>query len=176
MKEDNIDNSLFSDLGDIAFHQTARGVQKQPTQKKIQVFDCNTCGLDKTCKSPKMPTTGEGKCSILVVAEAPGATEDDENRQLVGDAGKLFCDYLSRYNLDLDRDFWKENALACRPPDNATPTDTQLKCCRERLENVILEKKPRFIWLMGNSALRTFYKERQVGKGNSWFLDAADHS
>ena len=43
---------------------------------------CGRCGLYKHCKSPKMPATGKGRKSILVVAEAPGKNEDRDKGPL----------------------------------------------------------------------------------------------
>lgn len=122
--------------------------------------DCNKCGLYKTCISPKMPVTGEGKRKILIIAEAPGATEDEENQQLVGDAGKFLRKLLKRRGLNLDQDFWKTNALICRPPKNRKPKKNELKLCRKHLMKVIEEKKPEFIWLFGNAAIESFFMER----------------
>src|SRR6516225_6965990 len=49
---------------------------------------CGACGLHETCKSPKMRPTGEGRRKILIVGEAPGKTEDEENRQFCGKTGE----------------------------------------------------------------------------------------
>jgi len=122
--------------------------------------DCNKCGLYKTCISPKMPVTGEGEQGILIIAEAPGAQEDEENQQLVGEAGQFLRKLLKRRGMDLDRDFWKTNALICRPPKNRKPKRNELKLCRRNLLKVIEEKKPKFIWLFGNAAIESFFMER----------------
>lgn len=117
------------------------------------VAKCGACGLYKTCQSPKMPPTGKGKRKILVVAEAPGATEDETGTQLVGESGQLFRKMLKRYDVNLDRDCVKTNTLICRPPGNATPTDKQIGYCRPNLIKTINEVKPTTIILLGGPAV-----------------------
>ena len=70
--------------------------------------NCTKCGLYKTCQSPKMKYTGEGKLKALIIAEAPGKSEDedwkrlgyDEPTQLIGESGGLLRNKLETYGLD----------------------------------------------------------------------------
>lgn len=133
---------------------------------KSTVDPCEKCGLYKNAASPKMEYTGEGRESILIIAEAPGREEDKRGIQLVGDVGQFFRSKLNRYGLDLDLDFWKINAVNCRPPENKKPTKTQLKCCKPRIDKVIDELKPKFIWLMGDAALQSFFLSKRLKKIN----------
>lgn len=118
---------------------------------------CNKCGLYKNCISPKMPVSGKGKRKILIIAQNPGKTEDEESRQLVGEAGQLWRNKLIERNLDLDIDFWKDNSIRCFTPNNREPTKTELKACKSNLDKTIKDLKPEFIWLLGKSAVESFY-------------------
>jgi len=120
---------------------------------------CEVCGLYRGCKSPRMPYSGQGRLGVLIVAEAPGKEEDDQNTQLVGEVGQAFRGWLKEFGLDLDRDFYKTNAVACRPPGNRTPTRREVKCCRFQVERVIRELRPRFIWVMGGVATESFFMD-----------------
>ena len=120
-----------------------------PTQPR-----CGTCGLYKSCKSPKMELSGDGRKGILIVAEAPGADEDERGTQLVGKSGRLLRDELDELGIDLDRDCWKTNAIICRPKDNRTPSDAEIEYCRPNVLNAITELKPRTIILLGDSAVK----------------------
>ncbi len=135
---------------------------KEKPKTKIKGYDCESCGLYKGCKSPKMEPTGEGRLGVLCVAEAPGGEEDLQNIQLIGDAGQLFRKKLAVHGLDLDRDFYKHNSLACRTPNNREPKLSELKCCRPRLFKAIEELKPKMIWLMGNHALESYFMDRRL--------------
>lgn len=114
---------------------------------------CELCRLYKGCNSPKMPATGEGRLGVLVVAEAPGKTEDERNEQLIGKAGQRLRRELLAIDIDLDRDCWKTNALICRPPNNRTPSSEELGHCRPNLTDTIKKYQPHTIIVMGDSAL-----------------------
>jgi|TARA_R100001530_G_scaffold135726_1_gene113685 DNA polymerase len=140
--------------------------------KDVEESDgCLKCKLHKGCKTPYMKETGEGRKDILVVAEAPGKTEDQKGVQLVGEAGQVLRDVLNMYGIDLDKDCWKTNAVACRPPKNRTPSKREIKCCNPRVLKVIKEKKPKLILLLGGVALDSFLTVRFKGASggiNKW--------
>lgn len=117
---------------------------------------CGKCGIWNRCQSPKMPTTGRGERGILVVGEAPGETEDEQNEQFVGQSGQLLRESMSAAGLDLDRDCWKTNALICRPPGNRTPTEDEIGYCRPNLNRTIKDLNPRVVVLLGGVAVRSF--------------------
>jgi uracil-DNA glycosylase family 4 len=118
-----------------------------------------------------MPLTGEGRRGILIVAEAPGADEDAQNMQLVGDAGQLLRRALANVDINLDLDCWKTNALICRPPGNRTPTDKEIDHCRPNLFNEIKRLQPRQIMPLGATAVRALlgpYWREAVGSMTQW--------
>ena len=114
---------------------------------------CGSCGLFKTCESPKMEPYGKGRSRVLVVGEAPGQTEDEEGRPFIGKAGQFLRTQLEALEIDLDEDAWTTNALICRPPHNATPDDRQIGYCRPNLLNAIQRFQPRVVLTLGRSAL-----------------------
>lgn len=116
---------------------------------------CAECELFRTCTSPRMPPTGEGNKSILVVAEAPGEVEDKRNTQLVGKAGQHLRQILQFSGIDLDRDCRKINAVNCRPPNNRTPKDNEIACCRGMILKEIHSFKPKTIVLLGLAAVKS---------------------
>lgn len=121
---------------------------------------CHKCGLDKKCKSPRMPTTGNGELKTLITAEAPGEEEDRRNEQLVGDVGVFFRKKLRERQYDLDKHFWKMNALSCRPPNNREPTKKELTFCFPNVMKSIHDLKPKFVWLMGKAAIESYFMGR----------------
>ncbi len=121
---------------------------------------CEVCGLYKKCLSPKMPYSGEGLKKVLVIAEAPGKTEDEQGLQLVSESDRILNERMHRHGLDLYRDTWRINAVNCRPPENRNPTKKEMKCCRPRIMEAIQELKPKIIWLIGGKAVSSFYMDR----------------
>ena len=142
-----------------------------PTKKPLPlVAQCGSCQLYKHCKSPKMPVDGKGKRKILVVAEAPGADEDDQNKPLVGQSGQTLWSTLSKFGVARD-DCWITNAAICRPEDNKLPPKA-VEYCRPNVIKAVQELRPRTIILLGASAIRSIlgwlWKE-DVGSAERWF-------
>lgn len=132
----------------------------QPTSGKTSLVPlCGACGLFRSCKSPKMSVTGEGKLGVLIVAEAPGSDEDDEGVQLIGKAGQHLRKHLRRLCIDLDRDCWKTNAIICRPSDskgkNRPPSNAEIGYCRPNLLQALKLLKPRVIIPLGGAAVES---------------------
>lgn len=123
---------------------------------------CGACRLYKQCKSPKMEPTGKGEQGILIIAEAPGPTEDSKG--VMGDAGKFLSKKLQQYGINLDRDCRKTNSIICRPVDsdgdNRPPTSLEIECCRPNVWKEINRFKPRLILLLGHSAVNSFLGHR----------------
>lgn len=148
-----------------------KSLVREPGSKPVRVakvrgmsgaFDCSVCGLDKTCKSPKIGVYGEGRKGILIIGEAPSQIDDEQNAQFMGRGGVLLRSKLQDLGIDLYKDCWSISGVDCYPPDNRKPTNKELQCCWPRVEQVIKEKQPQFIWLMGPLALDTFYAYREI--------------
>lgn len=134
-------------------------------QNVQRISGCGACGLHKTCNHPQMEPTGKGEKGILIIAEAPGRTEDERGVQLVGDAGQLLRRKLRWQGIDLDRDCRKTNAVCCRPPDNRLPTKEEIAYCRPRVWKEIETFKPQMIVLAGQAAITSFLGHRWKGEG-----------
>lgn len=102
-----------------------------------------------------MPVTGEGRRKILVIGEAPGEQEDEENTQLIGPAGAHLRKFLSNAGVNLDRDCWKTNALICRPPDNRKPTGEEIDHCLPNLVKTLATYQPEIIIPLGEVAVKS---------------------
>lgn len=118
-----------------------------------------------------MEPTGQGRLGVLIVAEAPGRQEDEDGIQLIGDAGQLLRRSLDKIGVDLDRDCWKTNALACRPPRNRKPDNKEIDYCRPMVFNAIKEYQPKVILLLGLSAIKSVlgvHWNKTIGKIGQW--------
>jgi uracil-DNA glycosylase len=116
---------------------------------------CGLCGLYLKCQSPKIPVQGKGKEQILVVGEAPGATEDLKNKPFVGKAGNFLRECLAEVGIDMWRDCWLTNSIICHPKHNTTPTSEQISYCHPNLARTIKKFQPRVIITVGRSAIES---------------------
>lgn len=135
---------------------------------KDGITRCNACGLYAKCRHPKMQYTGKGKKGILVVAEAPGEEEDRVGRQLVGEAGMTTKARMRQFDVELDDDCWKINAVNCRPTTkdgkNRPPTSKEVECCRPMVLKTICDLKPKLILLFGEKAVESVIGYRMKEK------------
>ncbi len=144
---------------------------------------CNACGLYKSCLTPKMKPTGDGRKSILIVGEAPGAEEDKRQTQFCGDSGRFLEKKLKQVGINMNVDCRKTNAVNCRPPRNATPTTLQIDSCRVFLFEEIEKFKPKLILLVGGSAVQSFLGGRikwrdesfSINKWRGWTIPDQDY-
>ena len=118
-----------------------------------------------------MPVVGKGQRKILVIGEAPGAYEDQQNRPFVGKSGQLLQRTMLKYGVDLFRDCWVTNTLICRPPDNRDPKANELDSCLPSLVKVIRDLQPAVIMLLGRFAITQVISmlwRSDVGTGFRW--------
>lgn len=116
-----------------------------------------------------MPPSGDGKRSILFVAEAPSEEEDSQGEHFAGKPGQRLRRDLSRLGVDID-ECHKTNAIICHPP-GGKPQDLHIDSCRPNLLKTIRERKPNVIVLLGASAVKSLVpteKDDASGSIKKW--------
>lgn len=103
---------------------------------------------------------GEVPSRLLILGEAPGATEDKTGEVFVGASGKLLTKCLEEVGI-LQEDYYICNVLKFRPPNNRRPTPEEVEFCRPFLEEQIRIIQPDYILTLGSSAL-SFFEEKKV--------------
>ena len=107
-----------------------------------------------------MLPSGQGEKGILIIGEAPGAADDRQGTQFVGESGQRLRSILSDCGIDLDRDCRKIFAVNCRPPNDREPTAMEIDACRPRVWEEIYVFKPKLILLLGHAAVVSFLGHR----------------
>ncbi len=133
----------------------------RPKAKKI--YDCDTCGLHRRCRTPKMERFGDGRKKILIIGQCPGRVEDRKGKPLVGPSGRLLKRMFEYVGIDMDADCWRQNIVQCYPGQNdrgedKEPTKEQYKCCSERILKDIEETQPKLIICLGGPAINAILK------------------
>ena len=118
---------------------------------------CGLCPLDRQrdLTHPKMGADGpaeQGEAYVYVIGEAPGKQEDAKGVPFIGPSGKYLRAALAPHFEKNEVIFW--NTVRCRPPENRTPTEAEVECCRPFIEGGIARAQPRRILLVGGTALR----------------------
>ena len=121
--------------------------------------ECWRCPLMGNSAGGPVPATIPYGATFFVVAEAPGATEVEQGKTLIGASGKEVRRALANAGADSERVAYT-NAIQCRPVGDLKKYLTQVKkrgqpspieCCRSRLQNEL--RDARFVLLMGGASL-----------------------
>lgn len=126
---------------------------------------CDDCTLKKEWRylsSPCMPVNPPKVASnvrILVVGEAPGASEDRDGIPFVGETGKLLRNTMPKGWAE--KVYWT-NTVRCRPPDNRAPALAELTCCSNYMEEDLDRINPHAILAVGGAALQYFWQGASV--------------
>lgn len=132
-----------------------------------EVAVCTKCPLCKT-RTNTVPGQGNPNASVMLIGEAPGYNEDKQGLPFVGVAGGELTHLLEIAGLKREEVFIT-NTVKCRAVEanrNRAPTREERLACRDYLERQIEIVRPRIIVLMGNSALKNFFPERELGNSH----------
>lgn len=119
----------------------------------VRDANCTRCVLSKEARTVCLLGDGPVPNRLMIIGEAPGAREDDVARPFSGVAGQYLDRVLAEIGLPREQ-FYITNAVRCRPPDNRTPTKSEIKACAPFLQREIELVNPTHILLLGNAALQ----------------------
>jgi len=116
---------------------------------------CVACSELAATRTQVVPGVAAERADVLLVGEAPGATEDEAGVPFVGRAGQLLDGLLAEVGLDRQR-VAVSNVLKCRPPANRKPRRAEMARCRPWLERQIALLDPALIVALGGTAAEWF--------------------
>ena len=108
-----------------------------------------------------MPGEGDPDADVLLVGEAPGASEDLEGRPFVGRSGKLLDELLGEAGL-ARADVFITNVVKARPPGNRDPSAAEVRHHLPWLEQQLALIRPRVIVPVGRHALAHFAPGQRI--------------
>ena len=137
---------------------------KKRLLESVNSWGCDSCGLFKGVKSPKMEPYGEYQLEVMCIGDAPGKTEDVKDLPWQGKSGKFLQGIFEELDYDLFRDCISLNAVNCLPFEKdkiRTPSDHEIVCCRDvKIKPAIDKYKPNVIILFGANALQSVVGEK----------------
>lgn len=128
---------------------------------KSNFSNCDKCPLVKN-----HVIAGETNCEddiskvdLLILAEAPASEEINQNRPLVGKAGKIFREAFSKSGLD-KCNYFISNVVLCDniQEDGKTdnPPQEAIDCCSSNWKKLIEFTKPKVVLLLGSIPMKIF--------------------
>ena len=120
------------------------------------------CGFE-ICEAATHIVPGEGSATaaVMLVGEAPGASEDAQGRPFVGRAGKLLDELLEEAGL-VRADVFITNVVKARPPGNRDPKPAEVAHHLPWLERQLALIAPRVVIPLGRHALAHFAPGHKV--------------
>lgn len=120
---------------------------------KKKYHDCVLCTELVSNRTQVVFGSGNPHAKIVIIGEAPGATEDEKGIPFIGRSGQLLTELLKSIGLSRD-DIFITNTILCRPPENRNPKPAELHNCRSRLDQTIAIINPKVIITLGNFATK----------------------
>lgn len=125
-----------------------------------------------------VPGEGPLDASVMLIGEAPGATEDALGRPFVGRSGQKLDTLLRKAGLRR-RDLYITSVVQFRPPKNREPTRSEISECKRFFDAQIEIVRPKVIILLGRTAaasvlgigkIEGFRRRRFVRGGITYFV------
>jgi len=110
-----------------------------------------------------VPGEGNPDADVMLVGEAPGASEDKQGRPFVGRAGKLLDQVLEAAGLER-ADVYITNVVKARPPNNRDPRAGEVAHHMPWLEAELALIRPRLVIPLGRHALAHFSDEMKISE------------
>jgi DNA polymerase len=129
------------------------------------------CGFE-ICEQATNLVPGEGSATadVVIVGEAPGASEDKQGRPFVGRAGRLLDELLAEAGLERE-DVFITNVVKARPPGNRDPRADEVAHHRPWLEAQLEVIRPRLVVPLGRHALKHFAPDAKIGESHGHVLE-----
>ena len=113
-------------------------------------LECHRCPLART-RTQVVPGSGDDRANLMLVGEAPGASEDEGGEPFIGRAGQILDRALEEAGMSRER-LWIANVVRCRPPGNRAPRPLEIATCSFQLDAEIASVGPRVLVVLGATA------------------------
>ena len=132
------------------------------------------CGF-AICEEATHIVPGEGShtADVMLVGEAPGASEDKQGRPFVGRSGKFLDELLAEAGLVRD-DVYITNVVKARPPGNRDPKADEVAHHLPWLERQLALIAPRLVIPLGRHALAHFAPGQKISQVHGTLLVERD--
>lgn len=133
------------------------------TNESLINSKCKYCIAQMELGFNRIEDAGSKKSRIILLGEAPGATEDEENRPFVGRSGIMLQTMLRDIGVSRE-DLYITNICRCRPSKtNRTPRLSEARECRDNCFNETLkEMYPDVIVCLGALSWKAMCNDGQV--------------
>jgi|GEM_PF-3422779 len=117
-----------------------------------EIGDCTRCRLAEG-RNKLVFGAGDPVARLVFAGEGPGRDEDASGEPFVGRAGKLLDRILAAMQFSR-QEIYICNVVKCRPPNNRTPQEDEMRMCGQFLTRQLEIMRPQIIVALGATAAR----------------------
>lgn len=125
---------------------------QQLQQLNETIRRCQRCRLAQT-RTHALCGEGDTHARLMLIAQAPGDTEDRDNQMFIGPSGQILNSLLSTAGVTKDA-IYMTNLLKCRLPGCRRPKKDEIDACSEFLDREISLINPDVLVPLGYYATR----------------------
>ena len=153
--------AIPSSDSDVRYAEPDLPPRPRESLEEIRKFigDCERCKLSQGRRSLVFGD-GNPDADLLFVGEGPGADEDRQGLPFVGAAGQLLNKIIGAMGYEREQ-VYICNIVKCRPPDNRTPEEDEIRTCTPFVIRQIESVKPRVVCALGATAAQTITDSRE---------------
>jgi len=123
--------------------------------------NCNKCPLANLGRTHVVFGDGNPNAELMIIGEAPGKEEDQENVPFIGRSGKLLTNILTELGVSR-KNIFITNTVKCRPPLNRKPTPQESATCTSiLLQHQINIIQPKVICTLGSTAIENLLRTKE---------------
>jgi DNA polymerase len=147
-----VSNALF-DLSGRDFMRT----EDQLVNLDKEIRECKKCILAET-RINAIRGEGNPHAKLILIAQAPGETEDREDRMFIGPSGKVLDELLRTIQIDRE-EIYMTNLVKCMLPKYRKPKSDEIEICSQYLDREIELINPRILASLGYYATKYLFKK-----------------
>ena len=140
-----------TDTGQVARARMLASKAKNLQELKAILEDFDGCELKQFAKNTVF-ADGISSSKVMLIGEAPGASEDEQGIPFCGQSGLLLDKMIESIDLSRTKNAYITNTVFWRPPANRRPTQEEIDICRPFVEKHIALVNPSLIILVGATA------------------------
>ncbi|AEE91464.1 Phage SPO1 DNA polymerase-related protein [Tepidanaerobacter acetatoxydans Re1] len=142
---------------------------------KEHINTCQSCLLYAQ-ENHTHKVAGEGALNspLVLIGEGPGFDEDKQGRPFVGRAGQLLTTILNKMDIRREK-VYITNVIKCRPPQNRTPLQKEIKACSKNLELELSLIQPKVIIALGAVPLNYFKSGSSIMRERGQWINSRDY-
>ena len=130
------------------------GTEDQLKNLNKEIRKCKKCSLAET-RINAICGEGNPHAKLILIAQAPGKTEDREGRMFIGPSGKVLDKLLAWINIDR-QEIYMTNLVKCMLPKYRRPKSEEIKICSQYLDREIELINSRILASLG------YYESRYI--------------